>query len=65
VRLLPIDKVEPEEPPVKDGRYQLRRPVLLLTKQEANPTAEAFQAFALSKDGQKILDEVYTPLDQK
>jgi len=65
VRLLPIDKVEPEEPPVKDGRYQLRRPVLLLTKKEADQIVEAFQAFALSKDGQKILDEVYIPLDQK
>ena len=28
VRLLPLDKVEPEEPTVKDGRYKLRRPVL-------------------------------------
>ena len=65
VRLLPIDKVEPEEPPVKDGRYKLRRSVLLLTKKEPNPMVEAFQAFALSKEGQKILDEVYVPLDLK
>lgn len=65
VRLLPIDQVEAEEPPVKDGRYRLRRPVLLLAKKEPNPTAEAFAAFARSNEGQKILDEVYTPLDQK
>lgn len=65
VRLLPIDKVEPEEPTVKDGRYKLRRPVLLLSKQEPNPLIHAFEAFALSKEGQKILDEVYIPLDQK
>ncbi len=65
VRLLPIDKVEPEEPPVKDGRYKLRRPVLLLSRKEANPMVQAFQAFALSKEGQKILDDVYTPVDQK
>ncbi|MBI3603155.1 MAG: substrate-binding domain-containing protein [Nitrospirae bacterium] len=65
VRLLPIDKVEPEEPPVKDGRYKLRRPVLLLSKQEPNPIVDAFQAFALSKQGQQILDEVYIPIDQK
>jgi phosphate transport system substrate-binding protein len=65
VRLLAIDKVEPEEPPVKDGRYQLRRPVLFLTKKEANPLVDAFKAYALSKEGQKILDEVYTPITQQ
>lgn len=65
VRLLQIDKVEPEKPPVKDGRYTLRRPVLFLSKKEPNPMVEAFEAFALSKDGQKILDEIYTPVDPK
>ena len=66
VRLLQVDKVEPEEPTVKNGRYALRRPVLLLSKKEANPAVDAFAAFALSPDGQKILDiEGYTPLEQK
>jgi phosphate transport system substrate-binding protein len=65
VRLLPIDKVEPEGPTVKDGRYALRRPVLLLTRKEPNPVVEAFQAFALSPQGQKIIDTEYTQLDQK
>lgn len=66
VRLLPLDKVEPEEPTVKDGRYKLRRPVLLVHKKESNQTIEAFAAFALSPEGQKILDiEGYTPLEDK
>jgi phosphate transport system substrate-binding protein len=65
VRLLPIDKVEPEEPPVKDGRYKLRRPILLLSTKESNPLVEAFKAYALSKEGQKIVDEYYTPVDSK
>jgi phosphate transport system substrate-binding protein len=66
IRLLPIDKVEPEEPPVKDGRYKLRRPILLLTKQGSNPVADAFTAFALTKEGQTIIDnEGYTPLGPK
>jgi phosphate transport system substrate-binding protein len=66
IRLLPIDKVEPEKPPVKDGRYKLRRPLLLLTKQGSNPVAEAFAAFTLTKEGQTIIDnEGYTPLGQK
>ena len=66
VRLLPVDKVEPEEPTVKNGRYTLRRPVLLLSKKDSNPTVDAFTSFALSPDGQNILDiEGYTPLEQK
>jgi phosphate transport system substrate-binding protein len=66
VRLLQVDKVEPEEPTVKDGRYKLRRPVLLLSKKEPNPTVDALVEFALSPAGQKILDaEGYTPLEQK
>jgi phosphate transport system substrate-binding protein len=66
IRLLPVDKVEPEEPPVKDGRYKLRRPILLLSKQGSNPVAEAFAAFALTKEGQTIIDnEGYTALGQK
>jgi phosphate transport system substrate-binding protein len=65
IRLLPIDKVEPEEPPVKDGRYKLRRPILLLTKSGSHPIADAFAAFALTKEGQTIIDnEGYTPLGQ-
>jgi phosphate transport system substrate-binding protein len=66
VRLLPVDKVEPEEPTVRDGRYTLRRPVLLAHKKESNPTIDAFAAFALSPEGQRILDiEGYTPLADK
>ncbi len=63
VRLLPVDKVEPEKPTVKDGRYKLRRPVLLLTKKEINPLAAAFAAYATSPEGQKIIDEIYTPIE--
>ena len=62
VRLLPVDKVEPETPTVKDGRYPLRRPVLLLSNNEPDPLVEAFQQFVLSDEGQKIIGEFYTPL---
>jgi phosphate transport system substrate-binding protein len=62
VRLLPVDKVEPEKPTVKDGRYKLRRPVLLLTKKDVAPLAAAFAAYAASPEGQKIVDELYTPI---
>ncbi len=65
VRLLPVDKVEPEIPTVKDGRYSLRRPVLLLEKKTSHPVADAFKQFALSPAGQKIIAETYVPVREK
>lgn len=62
VRLLPIDKIEPEAPTVKDGRYPLRRPIMLLSKKDANPLVEAFAQFALSAPGQAIIAETYVPM---
>jgi phosphate transport system substrate-binding protein len=59
VNLLTIDQVDPGEETVKDGRYPLRRPVLLLKKKAAHPAAEAFARFALSKEGQAIVDEMF------
>ena len=61
VALLMIDQVEPAEETVKDGRYTLRRPVLLLTRREANTAADAFATFALSKEGQAIIGDMFTP----
>lgn len=63
VRLLPIDNVEPESPTVKDGRYTLRRPVLLLTRKDPSATTKAFIEFALSPEGQRLIDRSYTSLD--
>ena len=65
VRLLPIDKVEPEVPTVKDGRYPLRRPVLLLSKKGPHPLAEAFTQFVLSPAGQQLIAETYIPIKEK
>jgi len=65
IRLLPIDKIEPEGPTVKDGRYPLRRPVLLLSKKEPHPLAEAFTQFVLSPAGQQLIAETYIPLKEK
>lgn len=59
VALLIIDGVEPAKQTVKDGRYRLRRPVMLLRKKESVPAAEAFAAFVLSKDGQDIVEEMF------
>jgi phosphate transport system substrate-binding protein len=65
VRLLPVDKVEPEVPTVKDGRYPLRRPVLLLAKKDPNPLVEAFAQFAFSPAGRQIIAETYIPFEKK
>jgi phosphate transport system substrate-binding protein len=65
VRLLPVDKVEPEVPTVKDGRYPLRRPVLLLAKKDLNPLVEAFAQFALSPAGKQIITDSYIPFERK
>jgi phosphate transport system substrate-binding protein len=65
VRLLPVDKVEPEGPTVRDGRYSLRRPLLLLSKKEPHPLAEAFVRFALSAPGQSIIGDTYVPMPSK
>jgi phosphate transport system substrate-binding protein len=54
--------VEPETPTVKDGRYPLRRPVLLLSNNEPDPLVKAFEQFVTSDEGQKIVSEFYTPL---
>lgn len=63
VRLLPVERVEPETPTVKDGRYPLRRPVLFLTRKDPNPATRAFIEFALSPEGQRLIDQSYTSLD--
>ena len=64
IRLLTVDKVEPEEPTVKDGRYKLRRPVLLLSGKENSPVVAAFEDFCYSPTGQQIIDEFYTPFSR-
>jgi ABC-type phosphate transport system, periplasmic component len=65
VRLLPVDKVEPEVPTVKDGRYPLRRPVLLLAKKDPNPVVDAFVQFAQSPAGRQIISDTYIPFERK
>lgn len=62
VRLLPIDKVEPDVPTVKDGRYGLRRPLFLLSQKDPSAQVEAFSKFARSPAGQTIIGEIYVPM---
>jgi phosphate transport system substrate-binding protein len=59
VALLSVDQVEPAKQTVSDGRYRLRRPVLLLRKNEANSTAASFVNFAVSNEAKDIIEEMY------
>ncbi len=61
VTVLMIDGVEASEDTVKDGRYKLRRGVLLVMRPNPEPLAEAFVAFARSAEGQAIVDELFIP----
>ncbi|ALA60113.1 substrate-binding domain-containing protein [Nitrospira moscoviensis] len=61
IRILTVDKVEPGQPTVKSGAYKLRRPVLILSAPQPDPLTDAFIKFAISPDGQKILQPVFVP----
>ena len=59
VALLSVDHVEPAKQTVRDGRYPLRRPILLLRKDESNSTAASFVDFARSKEAKDIIEEMF------
>jgi phosphate transport system substrate-binding protein len=59
VNLLMIDQVEAAKETVRDGRYKLRRPVLLLFRKEPPAVVDAFVAFALSEEGRAIVDDMF------
>jgi phosphate transport system substrate-binding protein len=63
IRILTIDQVEAGEPTVRDGRYKLRRPVLLLTTPSPDPVTTAFVAFALSPEGQQLVRPMFASVD--
>ena len=63
IRLLTINKVDPELANVSSGAYPLRRPLVLATKTTPPPVAKAFIDFMLHKEGQKtVLEEDFVPL---
>jgi phosphate transport system substrate-binding protein len=63
IRLLSIDRVEPEPANVSSGAYPFRRPIVLVTKNPPSPVAKAFIDFMLDKEGQKtVQEEEFVPL---
>ena len=59
VALLSVDRVEPAKQTVRDGRYLLRRPVLLLRRDDASSTVTAFVDFARSREAKDIIEEMF------
>jgi len=57
LKLLAIDGVLPSEATARDGSYRLVRPLLLLTGPLTQPLAQTFVEFALSDEGQQIVEE--------
>ena len=64
VRILLVDWVEPGRPTVRSGQYRVKRPVLFLTNMQPSPLVKAFLDLALSPEGQKLLDDMYIPLNR-
>ncbi len=63
IRLLAINKVDPELANVSSGAYPLRRPIVMVTKTPPSPVVKAFVDFMLDKEGQKtVQEEDFVPL---
>ena len=63
IRLLTINKVDPEPANVSAGAYPLRRPIVVVTKTPPSPVVKAFVDFMLDKEGQKtVQEEDFVPL---
>ncbi len=63
IRLLALNKVDPEPANVSSGAYPLRRPIVVVTKTSPSPVVKAFVDFMLDKEGQKtVQEEDFVPL---
>jgi phosphate transport system substrate-binding protein len=63
IRILTVDQVDPGEATVKNGRYRLRRPVLMLTATQPDPLTESFLSFVRSAEGEPSLRTMFVPLE--
>ncbi len=57
IKVITINGVAPSPETAKDGSYPLLRPLLLLTGPLSRDTAKVFIDFALSPEGQQIVEE--------
>jgi phosphate transport system substrate-binding protein len=64
IHILTVDQVDPGEATVKNGKYRLRRPVLMLTTTQPDSLTESFLSFVRSVDGQQLLRSMFVPIEQ-
>lgn len=57
VKVIGLDGLEPTFENVRDGKYDLYRPLYLVTGPNVKPEVKQFVAFATSKEGRSILRE--------
>ena len=63
IHILTVDQLDPGEATVKNERYRLRRPVLMLTAARPDPLTESFLSFVRSVDGQQLLRTMFVPVE--
>lgn len=63
IHILTVDQADPGDATVKNGRYPLRRPVLMLTSLQPDPLTESFLSFARSVSGQALLRSMFVPAE--
>lgn len=61
IRVLIIDGIEAQISTIRSGRYPLKRPIMLVTKEPSNPAIESFLAFSRSSAGKRVLSRQYVP----
>ena len=57
VKVLSIDRIEPNLKTIKEKRYELTRPFVFVTREEPYGLAKDFINFILSSEGQRILEK--------
>lgn len=62
VRILLVDGIEPASATINSGQYHLKRPVLFLAGAHPSPITTAFIDFAVSREGQRLLEDMYLPV---
>ncbi|NLP44742.1 MAG: phosphate ABC transporter substrate-binding protein [Peptococcaceae bacterium] len=63
VKKVAVNGVEATEQNIKDKKYSIARPLLMLTQAEPNQATKAYLDFILSAEGQKIVAEDYIPVN--
>lgn len=63
IQVLTIDTIEAGEPTVRNGRYKLRRPVLMLSATQPDALTASFLDFVRSTAGQLLVRTMFVPME--